>query len=143
MKAGKGSFAELAKRFAGDLPVRAVLRELLRRHLVELTSKGVRLLQDEQGKAERDAARSLAMAFYPLVSAINANPARKKSVTSSVTTIEIRHPLSLRLLRRHMAMATPAFLESLAIATEGLTKTRAPDASSEMVAVAVTAIFPA
>ena len=100
-------------------------------------------MPDEQGEAERDAARSLAMAFYPLVSAINANPTRKKSVTSSVTTIEISHPLSLKLLRRHMAMATPAFLESLAIATEGLTKTWTSDASSEMVSVAVTAIFPA
>ena len=68
---GNGTFAELVKKFAGDLPVRAVIRDLLRRRIVEQTSRGLRLLPQGNQEVAQDILRQLTTTFGELLQIVS------------------------------------------------------------------------
>lgn len=141
-RGGQGSFSELVKKYAGDLPEKAVLRELSRRNLVDLSTRGIRLRQVADDCEHKQTARALVRVFGSLLSASAAGRS-KKSISSSSVTIELRHPLAMKLLARHIETATPAFFESLKIAAEGLNGASAANGVTDPVTVELVTIGPA
>jgi hypothetical protein len=130
---GSGTFDELVKKFAGDLPVRAVMRDLLRRKIVEQTSRGLRLLPQGSQEAAHDVLRELSTTFGGLLHAASNGPIESRSLSHQRLKVQIQNPLVAKLLKRHLETVIPVFLESVKIAAEGargLASSGAPNATA-------------
>jgi hypothetical protein len=113
---GPASFEELVKKYSGDIPRRAVLRELLAGGMAEVNEVGaVRPLRRHyllsSGRPEVDLDGLVADADVFFRSAINS----RDSAGSAVRRVSVRFPDAVPLsVRRTVAIRTERFLEALA-----------------------------
>lgn len=110
----KGSFASLARKHGGDVPSRALLRELLRRRLVRVTGEYAQLASNAREVKEQKRLDQVSAALAAALSApVGSSPGRALKVMS----YEVRHPapsaVGRILLQRRIAKSLKGFMAEL------------------------------
>lgn len=127
----KASFASLAKKYGGDVPPRALLRELLRRRLVRASEGYAQLVPNAREVREVKRLEQISAALAAALSAPEgANPGRVLKVMS----FELRHPapssVGRILLQRRIAKSLRGFMAELDAACNAIA-IEAPHAKSK------------
>jgi hypothetical protein len=110
----KGSFASLAKKHGGDVPPRAVLRELVRRKLIRISDENVQLASNAREVREL---RRLEQISAALAIALRVPEETRVRRVLKVMAFEVRHPapsaLGRILLQRRIAKSLKGFMAEL------------------------------
>ena len=120
------SFSELVRRYSGDMTPRAVRQELGRLGLI--SAEGTKLtLNSETGvTAQLVVVQKLAVTLQPVLSSLSAAATGTGAIDGLDAEIELSHPLSKKLLARHLKIALPQFIERAKIAANAI-RTRPND----------------
>lgn len=117
---GKGTFDALVARYGNDVPVAAVLRELVRRNRVILSNNIVKLRAPTRQKKISGAAKTLLSSAIPILTALVPSNAHDYSIDAQSIDIELPESISLELLKSHLKVAVPIFFEQARIAANGV-----------------------
>ena len=127
----KGSFASLARKYGGDVPPRALLRELLRRRLVRVTDEHVQLASNAREVKEL---KRLDQVSAALAAALSAPSGSSPGRVLKVMSYEVRHPapnaVGRILLQRRIAKSLKGFMAELDAACNAIA-TEAPQSSKK------------
>jgi Family of unknown function (DUF6502) len=120
---GKGSFTSLARRHGGDVPARALLRELVRRRLVRVTDDYVQLASNAREVRE---VKRLEQISAALASALIAPEGAGLGRMLKVMSFEVRHPapsaVGRILLQRRIAKSMDGFMADLSVACNAIVR---------------------
>jgi Family of unknown function (DUF6502) len=113
----KGSFASLTRKHGGDVPPRALLRELLRRRLVRVTGEYAQLASNAREVKEQKRLEQISAA---LAAALSAPSGSSPGRVFKVMSYEVRHPapnaVGRILLQRRIAKSLKGFMAELEVA---------------------------
>jgi len=120
--AGKGaaSFSELVRRYSGDMTPRAARQELSRLGLIKINGPETTLNSESDVSAQLGIVMKLAVTLQPVLASLGAATAGTGAIDSLDAEIDLPHPLSKKLLARHLKVALPQFIESAQIAANGM-----------------------
>lgn len=126
---GKHSFAQLVRRYSGDIPPRAILRELIRLDLVNVLDRIVSVRPGAGNKAAVRKVEAVAAALLPTLSRI-ASQDRASRIVSRVLEVPIFDSKARTLVNRQMDSAIRSFFVNVQSASEGASLPRKPPRKS-------------
>lgn len=120
--AGRGnpSFAELVRRYSGDMTPRAARQELSRLGLIKINGPDITLNAENGVSTQLGIVHKLALTLQPVLSSLGEATTGSGAIDSLNGEIDLPHPLSRKLLARHLKIALPQFIESAQIAANGM-----------------------
>jgi Family of unknown function (DUF6502) len=115
----KGSFDRLVAKYSRDVPVAAVLRELLRRRMVVKTTEGISLLRRTPATEARVSANKLVEVFAQLINEFVAIKSRQPRFSRNSARIPVPNSLAMKLANDYLSRAVPLMLEGAVVAAKG------------------------
>jgi hypothetical protein len=109
----RGEFERLVQRYSGDIPPRAILRELQRLERVTVKGKLVSVRRTHAKNPARLRVEHIASALVPLLTVLAAGNARKSGLAARELELRVPDEKAHRLLHRQLAEATRTFFVRL------------------------------
>jgi hypothetical protein len=117
---GSASFSELVRRYSGDMTPRAARQELSRLGLIKTKGPETTLNLESGVSTQLGVVEKLAATLQPILSSLGSATTGSGALDSLDAEIDLPHPLSKKLLARHLKVALPQFIESAQIAANGV-----------------------
>jgi hypothetical protein len=108
-----GEFELLVQRHSGDIPPRAILRELQRLELVSVNGQRIAVRRRSAKNQARLKVENVANALTPLLAALAAGTTGKSGLAARELALSVPDDKAHRLLHRQLSEATRAFFVSL------------------------------
>lgn len=106
------SFEVLVRRYSGDMTPQAMLRELVRLQLVEVVDSMVRPIEGPVGSYHLQTLDSLIQSLRPVLQSVTADKGTRSDVRATTLDVPLFHPITQKLLLKHLKTAVPRFLET-------------------------------
>jgi hypothetical protein len=106
------SFEVLVRRYSGDMTPQAMLRELVRLELAEVVDGMVRPLHGPVGSHHLQTLDSLIQSLRPVLQSVSADRSTRSDVRATTLDVPLFHPITQKLLLKHLKTAVPRFLET-------------------------------
>jgi hypothetical protein len=136
------SFEVLVRRYSGDMTPQAMLRELMRLELAEVIDGMVRPMQGQIGSYQLQTLDALIQSLRPVVQSVSADKSTRSDVRATTLDVSLFHPITQKLLLKHLKTAVPRFLETARATAEvvpAVSRTRsAPTRDRVSISVIVT-----
>jgi hypothetical protein len=137
---GDGEFSELVRRYSGDIPPKAILRELDRLELVTSAQKTIRMRKADPDSRPLRELQTLVAALGPILFGLSSSrPAPAKIVTRDLV-LRVPDIRAHRLLHKQINEAVRSFFVSLQSAADGASlprRARVPSVKKTRVCVLI------
>lgn len=106
------SFEALVRRYSGDMTPQAMLRELVRLELAEVIDDQVRPTQGPIGSHHLQTLAALIQSLRPVMQSVSVDKRLRSDVRATTIDVPTFHPITQKLLLKHLKTAVPRFLEA-------------------------------
>jgi hypothetical protein len=114
-----GQFGVLVRRYSGDIPTRAILRELERLELVSVSEAAITLLRVALDQKPLRQLEMISEALVDLLTKFSAKPTPATRLMSREITLSVPDSKAHRILHKQMQEAIRTFFTSLQNAADG------------------------
>jgi hypothetical protein len=127
---GNGEFSELVRRYSGDIPPRAILRELNRLELVTSAQKIIQVRKADPDSRPLRQLQTLVAALGPILSGLSLSRPVPAKIVARDLVLRVPDMRAHRLLHKQVNEAVRSFFVSLQSAADGASLPRKPRAPS-------------
>ena len=117
----EGSFEALVRLYSGDMTPQAMLRELTRLEWVSVDEAGVHLRDTRAPRGHMQTLSALIDSLRPILQSVSSAKGTHSDIRATTLEVPTFHPITQKLLLKHLKTAVPRFLETARTSAAGVT----------------------
>jgi len=115
------SFEALVRLYSGDMTPQAMLRELTRLDWVQVDEQGVHLRETSAPQGHLQTLSALIDSLRPILQSVSSVKGTRSDIRATTLDVPTFHPITQKLLLKHLKTAVPRFLETARTSAAGVT----------------------